>query len=82
MGENWFRGWDWYERLYAYCGGAAARGEASNSYSANESYPSTVARIRDNLPNVKLIYNATFARVAGSDLVLIGSLAYPPVATA
>jgi len=56
MDETFARGWDWYERLYSQCGHVVARGEASNSYSATEIYPNTVARIRDSLPGVKIIY--------------------------
>ena len=62
MDETWARGWEWYERLYAQCSGAAARGEASNSYSATESYPDTIARIRESLPGVKLIYSVRHPR--------------------
>jgi len=50
------RGLDWYSRLYAGHEGAAARGEASNSYSAMDTYPRTIDRIADTLDEPKFIY--------------------------
>lgn len=57
MDENWARGWAWYERLFSHCAGKKELGEASNSYSATETYPETVSRIAQNLPSVKVIYS-------------------------
>ncbi|SOB99906.1 sulfotransferase domain-containing protein [Rhodobacter sp. JA431] len=50
------RGLDWYRKLYTGKEGRRVRGEASNSYSATESYPQTIERIAATLGHPKLIY--------------------------
>lgn len=56
MDEVHARGVDWYRKLYDGMQDKQARGEASNSYSAIESYPKTLDRIAETLGRPKLIY--------------------------
>lgn len=56
MDSVWVRGLDWYRKLYAGRGDCIARGEASNSYSAIETYPKTIDRIAETLNAPRLIY--------------------------
>lgn len=56
MDEVWARGTDWYRKLYAGRTASPARGEASNSYSATETYPETIERIAATLGTPRLIY--------------------------
>jgi Sulfotransferase domain len=55
-GKNWERGRDWYEAHFAAGSGAAARGEASPSYSQADIFPGVPARIAAMLPDVRLVY--------------------------
>lgn len=50
------RGVDWYARLYAGHADKPARGEASNSYSATETYPRTLDRIAEVMTDPKFLY--------------------------
>lgn len=60
--EPWFfshhfeKGLGLYERLFEGSGDAAARGEASVTYTMRASYPGVAERIAKHLPDVKLIY--------------------------
>lgn len=56
MDEVHARGLDWYRKLYDGMQDRIARGEASNSYSATETYPATLDRIAQTLGTPKLIY--------------------------
>jgi hypothetical protein len=56
MDEVHARGADWYRRLFAAAADAPARGEASNSYSASETYPQTIDRIARLLEAPRFIY--------------------------
>jgi hypothetical protein len=53
---NWELGLEWYEELFAGAGDARAVGEASISYTQYPLVEGVPARIRDVLPDVKLIY--------------------------
>jgi Sulfotransferase domain len=54
--KNMGRGLGWYESLFAGTEGAAARGEASTSYSKCGQFPGVPARIHAVVPDVRLIY--------------------------
>ena len=56
MDEVYARGLDWYRKLYEGQQDRRARGEASNSYSATDSYPETIDRIAVILGSPKLIF--------------------------
>lgn len=56
MDEVNARGLNWYRKLYAGLEERAVRGEASNSYSALQSFPQTIDRIADTLSHPKFIY--------------------------
>lgn len=50
------RGVGWYARLWTGHEDKLARGEASNSYSATETFPHTIDRIADVMPAPKFLY--------------------------
>jgi hypothetical protein len=54
---NWGRGLSWYERQFDAADGAKIRGEASPRYTVYPEYPDVPRRIRDSLPDVRLIYS-------------------------
>lgn len=56
MPEQWGRGWLWYESLFEHATPGQILGEASNSYSANVTYPHTVKRIAKHASHAKFIY--------------------------
>ena len=56
MDEVHDRGLAWYRRLFAGHAGAVARGEASNSYSATDTFPKTIDRIAATLPDPRFVY--------------------------
>jgi hypothetical protein len=49
-------GWEGYSKLFEHCRDKRAVGDASTSYSRIRYYPFTVARMRRDLPNAKIIY--------------------------
>lgn len=53
---RWSRGLDWYESLFSGWQGERAVGEASTSYTKAPFHDGVPARIRQFLPDVKLIY--------------------------
>jgi hypothetical protein len=50
------RGPDYYHGLFASAGAASLRGESSTHYTKLPTYPQTLARMRQLLPELKLIY--------------------------
>ena len=50
------RSLDWYGRLYNNCADKPVRGEASNSYSATDTWPHTIDRIAAALEKPKFLY--------------------------
>jgi len=54
--ENWQRGWEWYESLFAHCAGKKAVGEATPLYSRIGTHPRSVERIAGHLPDVRILY--------------------------
>ena len=56
MPEQWEKGWEWYESLYRGAESHQILGEASNSYSANATYPETIERIEEWVKSPKFIY--------------------------
>jgi Sulfotransferase family len=50
------RGWREYLKLFKHCRGESAIGDASTSYSRIRYHPSVVARIRQHVPDAKVIY--------------------------
>lgn len=56
MDETHARGLEWYSSLYAGMEDRRARGEASNSYSALETWPHTLERIDAVMENPKFLY--------------------------
>ena len=54
--EVYAKGLDWYSSLFADAPPGAACGESSTHYTKLPTYPQTVARMREALPRVKLIY--------------------------
>ncbi len=56
MDDVYARGLDWYQKLYAGQDHALARGEASNSYSATETFPHTIDRIAGVMEAPKFLY--------------------------
>ncbi len=49
-------GWQAYLTLFSHCHGQKAVGDASTSYSRLRSHPATVSRIKEHVPNAKIIY--------------------------
>lgn len=55
--DQWNKGLDWYQSLFASAGNASYIGESSTHYTKLPSYPNTVARIKATLPEgTKFIY--------------------------
>jgi len=54
--EIYFRGMDWYQALFAAAGKNDILGEASTHYTKLPTYPDTVNRIHQHLPDAKFIY--------------------------
>ena len=52
----WRNGTDWYKALFADAGPGELRGESSTHYTKLPTYPHTVSRMAEHLPDVKLIY--------------------------
>ncbi|WP_428387961.1 sulfotransferase family protein [Mucisphaera sp.] len=53
---NYERGFDWYRGLFAGAGADALVGESSTHYTKLPTYPATVARLKERLPDVRLVY--------------------------
>jgi Sulfotransferase family len=49
-------GWEKYLRLYSHCAAKRAIGDASTSYSRIRYFPNTIGRIKQYIPNAKIIY--------------------------
>jgi hypothetical protein len=54
--RNLGKGKEWYEAHFAEAGGARAIGEASVTYTMRSCFPGVPERVRDLMPDVKLIY--------------------------
>ena len=54
--RHYARGWESYRQLFLHCGGKAAAGDASTSYSRLRYYPRTIERIQRHLGMPKIIY--------------------------
>jgi glycosyltransferase involved in cell wall biosynthesis len=54
--HNWRRGLDWYRARFARAGGALALGEGSSGYTKHPMFPGAAERIREVLPEARLIY--------------------------
>lgn len=54
--DRWQRGWGWYEGLFYRGQDALLCGESSTHYTKLPTYPKTVARIYQYLPQARLIY--------------------------
>jgi Sulfotransferase family len=54
--RNFESGWEKYLRLYSHCAAKRVIGDASTSYSRIRYFPSTIGRIRQYIPNAKIIY--------------------------
>ena len=52
----WAKGMDWYESLFADAGESDICGESSTHYTKLPTYPHTVDRMVEHIPNAKLIY--------------------------
>ncbi|MEM9374002.1 MAG: sulfotransferase, partial [Planctomycetota bacterium] len=52
----WSRGIGWYESLFRDAPGGALRGESSTHYTKLPTYPETIDRFAEHLPDAKLIY--------------------------
>jgi hypothetical protein len=50
------RGWEWYESLFADANGATAIGEGSTVYSQLRTFPNTLNRIVQHVPDARIIY--------------------------
>jgi len=50
------RGWDWYLSCFAEAGSRRAIGDASTSYSSRLLRPRTALRIKEALPEVRIVY--------------------------
>ncbi len=53
---EWARGLDWYASLFESMPAGSVRGESSTHYTKWPDYPDACERIRDALPDVKLVY--------------------------
>lgn len=58
LSYDYARGWDYYESLFAQGKHAKARGEGSVSYASHEYEDTVCQRLREHLPDVRLIYLA------------------------
>lgn len=54
--EVWARGLDWYRDLFAGAPRSDLRGESSTHYTKLPDYPETLARMREHVPDAKLVY--------------------------
>lgn len=54
--RNWSKGFDWYRSLFAGAPPGALLGEASTNYSKGTTFPGVPERLREYVPNVRLIY--------------------------
>ena len=54
--DQYARGWDWYAGLFAEARASDIVGEASTHYTKLPTYPETVSRMWDHLPDAHLIY--------------------------
>ena len=54
--EQYARGHDWYASLFASAAAGELAGEASTHYTKLPTYPQTVPRMKEALPEVRLIY--------------------------
>lgn len=54
--EVWARGLVWYESLFAGAAGTRAVGEGSTTYTMRHLYPNAAERLREHVPDAKLIY--------------------------
>lgn len=54
--DVWSRGLDWYSGLFSGAGSSDIRGESSTHYTKLPDYPNCLARMRDHVPDVRLIY--------------------------
>lgn len=54
--EVWAKGLGWYSSLFADASPSDLRGESSTHYTKLPDYPKTLARMRDHVPDAKLIY--------------------------
>ena len=52
----WRNGTDWYEGLFSQAGQGELRGESSTHYTKLPTYPHTVERMAQHVPNAKLVY--------------------------
>lgn len=54
--RQWPRGWDWYATYFNGASGFKMRGDASTHYSAIDTYPECLPRIKKYCPSAKIIY--------------------------
>ncbi len=54
--EVWANGLDWYENLFAQARPGELRGESSTHYTKLPTYPHTISRMVEHVPDAKLIY--------------------------
>lgn len=54
--ENWAKGMEWYESLFSSMPANDLKGESSTHYTKLPTYPECARRLREALPNTKLIY--------------------------
>ncbi len=54
--KSWGKGWDWYHSLFAPAGAQQITGEASTCYTLYPRFQDAPEKIREYLPDVKLIY--------------------------
>lgn len=54
--EYYFKGVDWYSELFANAPAGSLLGEASTHYAKLPTYPQTIGRLHDHLPNARIIY--------------------------
>ncbi len=54
--EQWEKGLDWYKGLFMSASSEAMCGESSTHYTKLPTYPNSADRIKETLPNAKLIY--------------------------
>jgi len=54
--DVWAQGLAWYSSLFAGAGPLDLRGESSTHYTKLPDYPETLARMREHVPDAKLIY--------------------------
>lgn len=53
---NWSKGIGWYRSLFAHAPPGSIRGESSTHYTKLPTYPETVERFAEHLPDARLIY--------------------------